>query len=102
MLDGESEGFADGATVGAATHKSKTQALLRQSSFSEQFLPNPQGGHSIPPQSTSVSFPLITPSLQDNEEGLFVGTKDGDPVGITLGEREGEEEGSDVTSATDI
>jgi len=45
-------------------HTPPQQALLWQSLASRHFLPLTQAGHTPPPQSTSVSMPFCTPSVQ--------------------------------------
>ena len=38
------------------------QSLFTQSAFTAQCFVSTQGGHAVPPQSTSVSLPSLTPS----------------------------------------
>ena len=54
------------------------QALDPQSSCSEQSSPASQRGQSPPPQSTSVSSPFLTESVQPPAEGATEGAELGE------------------------
>ena len=48
------------------TQMPATQALLKQSLFARQGVPEPHLMQAGPPQSTSVSWPFFTPSVQED------------------------------------
>ena len=91
---GNGVGAAVGAKVGAAVGDLVLSHLpepkhtpLWQSAFTRQSLPPAHAGHpSVPPQSTSVSVPPFTPSLQSWGVGAKVGVAVGAGVGVSVGE----------------
>jgi hypothetical protein len=88
---GESVGLLEGVVVGANVVQifvSPSQRLLLQSLSTKQPSPNAHEGQ-LPPQSTSVSSPFKSPSMQvavvGDGVGFSVGVLVGDAVGTAVG-----------------
>lgn len=96
--EGTAVGITDGVNVGGGgSHFPDLHLPLLQSFHESHILPTLQAGHSGPPQSTSVSAPLMEPSAHVIGVGAAVGDDEGEGVGANVGvPEEGETVGASV------